>query len=178
MRGVSPMVVPHLSLHSLSGTVSQALHSHGLNFGVSSGPEHVAEGLFAAVTILSEASLPGLWLVLTGWDSIPVPDEEGRCVPSGGSWPICRGIALALHRCGTDPTKPRLHVRTTGSELAVDAGARLASAGSHSPGTGDLPGLAAFLTGEAGRSWSCPVNATGWIELTGTVPTTRTEAAA
>ncbi len=178
VRGVSPMSVPHLSLHSLSGTISQALHSHGLNFGVSSGPDHVAEGLFAAAAMLSEGGLPGLWLVLTGWDSIPVPDEEGSCLSSNGTWPICRGLALALHFPGIDPTKPRLHVRTAPHGCPDDTPSRPSSVSASTAGTDDLPGLAAFLSGQAGRSWSCSFDTAGSIELTGTIPTGRTEAAA
>jgi hypothetical protein len=178
VRGVSPMSVPHLSLHSLSGTISQALHSHGINFGVSSGPDHVAEGLFAAVAIGSENAPPGLWLVLTGWDSNPVPDEEGCCLPNNGTFPVCRGVALALQFAAIDPTKPRLRLRAAPNRCADDTSSCPTSVGTHTVGTGDLPGLAAFLSGQAGASWSCSLDAAGSIELTGTIPATRTEAAA
>jgi hypothetical protein len=178
VRGVSPMSVPHLSLHSLSGTISQALHSHGINFGVSSGPDHVAEGLLAAAAVVTENALPGLWLVLTGWDSIPVSDEEGRCLASNGTFPICRGVALALQFPGTDPTKPRLRVRTDANRWPVDKPSCTSSVGVHAASAGDLPGLAAFLSGQAGASWSCPLDAAGSIDLTGTIPVTRMETAA
>src|SRR5262249_39770127 len=35
--GISPHLIPHRSLHALSGTISQALRIHGPNFGVGGG---------------------------------------------------------------------------------------------------------------------------------------------
>jgi hypothetical protein len=64
--GISPHLIPHRSLHSLSGTVSQALGLHGPNYGVGGGPGAAAEALLAAAALLADGQLPGLWLILTG----------------------------------------------------------------------------------------------------------------
>jgi hypothetical protein len=169
VRGASPMIVPHLSLHAVSGTISQALHVHGANFGVSSGAEHVSEGLMAAVAVLSEIELPALWLVLTSWDSEFVPDEQGRCLAVGETSPVCRGVALALSRAAINEPGPRLRILPASNVLAVTKHSSPVT-----PVTA-LSGLAAFLTGKAGRTWVCPLPVGGWVELTGIIPSGSTE---
>jgi hypothetical protein len=107
--GLSPHLVPHRSLHALSGTVSQALKIHGPNFGVSGGPSAVAEGLLATAALLVGDRLPGVWLVMTGWEREPVlelesgPNPTKNCKP-----PICCGIALALTAAHADSKNRRL----------------------------------------------------------------------
>lgn len=88
--GVSPHLIPHRTLHSLSGTISQALKIQGPNFGVGGGPGSEAECLKAAAALL--ADVPGVWVVLTGWDRSAGlgPNDE----PTSQS--ICGAIALAL----------------------------------------------------------------------------------
>jgi hypothetical protein len=90
--GVSPHTIPHHSLHAVSGTISQALHIHGPNFGISGGPKAVGEAFLVAATMLSENNLPGLWVVLTGTEPeyLPSPSEA----PQTRS--ICLAVALAL----------------------------------------------------------------------------------
>ena len=91
--GVTPHLIPHHSLHAISGTVSQALHIHGPNFGIGGGPSAVAEAFLAAATMISDNNVPGLWVVLTGHDP--------ECLP-GASYqdakpPIfCLAAAVAL----------------------------------------------------------------------------------
>ena len=63
--GVSPHHVPHRSLHSFSGTVSQAFGMRGPNFGAGGGPGCETEGLLAAASTLASSDLPGLWVVVT-----------------------------------------------------------------------------------------------------------------
>jgi hypothetical protein len=104
--GMSPHLIPHRSLHSLSGTVSQALKIHGPNFGVGGGPGGTREALFAALALLNGDKVPGTWVVLTGWEPEPVPDSNGnppaecRCVGRAlalkGTWPDWRGARLRL----------------------------------------------------------------------------------
>ena len=74
--GVTPHMIPHNSLHAVSGTVSQALGIHGPNFGTGGGPKAVAEAFLAAATIISENRLPGLWVLMSGHDP--------ECLPSRG----------------------------------------------------------------------------------------------
>jgi hypothetical protein len=104
--GLSPHFIPHRSQHAVSGTISLALKIHGPNFGTGGGPTSVGEGLMAAAVLLSDHRLPGLWLVLTGWDPELIPNKDGT--PSSGN--ACMAVALALtgHRPGS--SKPRLRV--------------------------------------------------------------------
>jgi hypothetical protein len=90
--GVSPHLIPHRCLHSLSGTVSQALQVHGPNFGVGGGPGGEAEALRAALALLTGQRLPGVWVVLTRLDPELPPDGSG--LPPPGS--SCAALALAL----------------------------------------------------------------------------------
>jgi hypothetical protein len=90
--GVSPHLIPHRSLHSLSGTVSQALKLHGPNFGTGGGPASESEGLLAAVGLLHGKQLPGVWVVLTRVAPEPQADGAGA-LPSDCS---LEAIALAL----------------------------------------------------------------------------------
>lgn len=88
--GISPHLIPHRSLHSISGTLSQALQSHGANLGIGGGTEAVSELFLAAAALLEGDQLPGVWAVLTGWEPEPLPGTP-PAVP-----PICSAAALAL----------------------------------------------------------------------------------
>jgi hypothetical protein len=95
---VSPFVVPHHSLHSVSGTVSQALQTYGPNFGIGGNSGAVVEGLLSALTLLEEDQAPGLWLLLSEYEPEPIPDEAGAClVPV-----VCRALALAFRPAAAD----------------------------------------------------------------------------
>jgi hypothetical protein len=102
-RGGSPMIIPHRSLHAVSGTVSQALGIKGPNIAVGGGPGHLEEGLLAALTLLAEGHLPGIWLVLTQWDPEP---------PLGAAEPgaVCHGLGLALLPAFSGQTGPLLRL--------------------------------------------------------------------
>jgi hypothetical protein len=89
---VSPFIVPHRSLHAVSGTISQGFQIQGPNFGVGGHPGAVLEGLLAALTLLEERPPPGLWLVLSEYEPEPVPDREGICAHPV----VCRALALAF----------------------------------------------------------------------------------
>lgn len=92
---VSPHIVPQCSLHSLAGAVSVALGMHGPHLGVGGGPDALAEGLFAAMTLFRGGAAAGcdaVWLVASEWDSEPALDADGT--PVGD--PLCRGLALLL----------------------------------------------------------------------------------
>jgi len=98
--GISPHLIPHRSLHAISGTVSQALKIHGPNFGVGGGPGSAAEVVLAAAALLGGCDVPGVWVVMTGWNPEPVPDREGRT----SSAAVCNAVALALV-----PSRPGWH---------------------------------------------------------------------
>jgi hypothetical protein len=98
--GVSPHLIPHRSLHSISGTVSQALKIQGPNFGVGGGPGGTVEVLLAATALLEGKRLPGVWIVLTCLDPESPPDEGGRL--AAGTQAV--GLALAvtpIRPCGS-----------------------------------------------------------------------------
>jgi hypothetical protein len=90
--GVSLHVIPQQSLHAMSGTISQALKIHGPNFGVSGGPNPGPDALLLAAAMLADGQLPGLWLVLTGYESEWIPAADGQPTPA----PPCNALALAL----------------------------------------------------------------------------------
>jgi hypothetical protein len=98
--GISPHLIPHRSLHAISGTVSQALKIHGPNFGVGGGPGSAADVLLAATALLGGRDVPGVWVVMTGWSPEPVPNREGRT----SSLAVCNAVALALV-----PSRPGWH---------------------------------------------------------------------
>jgi hypothetical protein len=104
--GVSPHLIPHRSLHSLSGTVSQALKIHGPNFGVGGGPGATTEALLAATALLIGKQLPGVWVVLTCLDSDLPPDKEGRMPPEAQ----VVGLALALTPIRPSGSRNPLHI--------------------------------------------------------------------
>lgn len=93
---VSPHIVPQCSLHSVAGAVSVGLGMRGPQLGVGGGPEALAEGLFAAATIIHAAAAAGappcVWLVATEWEEEPALDAAGSAVDD----PVCRGLALAI----------------------------------------------------------------------------------
>jgi hypothetical protein len=90
--GVSPHVIPHRSLHSLSGTISQALKIHGPNYGVGGGPGAADEVILAALALLERRHNAGLWVVVTALEPESVLDDTG----SGPPGRVARALALAL----------------------------------------------------------------------------------
>jgi hypothetical protein len=104
--GVSPHLIPHRSLHSISGTVSQALRIHGPNFGVGGGPGGTVEILLAATALLEGKRLPGVWMVLTCLDPESPPDEAGKV--ANGTQAV--GLALALTPIHAGGARVRLRI--------------------------------------------------------------------
>jgi len=104
--GLSPHLIPHRSLHALSGTVSQALKVHGPNFGSGGGPGGAADALLTATALLDGGGLPGVWVVLTGWEPEPITDERGQVITPDC---VCDAVALAL--VPPAPGCPRLSLR-------------------------------------------------------------------
>jgi hypothetical protein len=90
--GVSPHLVPHRSLHAISGTVSQFLKVHGPNFGVGGGPGCETELLLAGLSLLASMQLPGLWLLFSRIEPELPSANNGRPPPEAS----CQAIALAL----------------------------------------------------------------------------------
>ena len=103
--GVSPHLVPGHSLHSPSGTISQALHAHGANLGVGGTPGGEREAFLVAATWLEAGWADGVWIVLTGRD----PSATGEvAVSEPGDY---RALALALVGSRPEYEGPRLLIR-------------------------------------------------------------------
>jgi hypothetical protein len=95
--GVSPHLIPHHSVHAVSGTISQALRIVGPNFGIGGGPGAVVEAVTVAATLMADRNLPGLWLVLTEYEPEFVPQHpDGPSVNGHHTDPCAVALALAL----------------------------------------------------------------------------------
>ncbi|MBI2804961.1 MAG: hypothetical protein HYX68_08270 [Planctomycetes bacterium] len=90
--GISPQLIPHQSLHAMSGTISQALRIHGPNFGVGAEPCAGPDALLLAAAMLYDGQLPGLWLALTGYETEWIPAADGQHPTA----PACQALAVAL----------------------------------------------------------------------------------
>lgn len=158
-RTTSPHVIPHRSLHSVSGAISVALRIHGPNFGIGGGPGALAEGLATACTMLADGSLPGAWLVLTQWDPEPILDEQGLD-PAPGT---CHAVALAA--VPADTADGGLRLRCIWDD--AEAPAQPSAAGSNGGPVPHVAQLAEFvLQSAAGRTADLrrpvPTAASGW----------------
>jgi hypothetical protein len=113
--GISPHLIPHRSLHAVSGTISQALAIHGPNFGVSGGYHAADEGLLVAATLLSSGTVPGVWLVMTGYHPEPIPEKPAELSSDGALQPavgqVCRAVALALTVSRPGSQHLKLHLK-------------------------------------------------------------------
>jgi hypothetical protein len=103
--GMSPHFIPHHSGHSVSGTISQVLKSHGPNFGAGGGPGGAVDALVSGAVLIDANHLPGAWVVLVGYNLEPIPERDGSC----SSPVVCHAAALAL---GAErPGRQGLHLR-------------------------------------------------------------------
>jgi hypothetical protein len=109
--GISPHLIPHRTLHSMSGSVSQALKIHGPNFGAGGGPASVIEGLLCATALLAGGTVPGVWLVMTGWQPEVTVNRQGNPTTPDVA---CQGVALALVP-PTPGSRARLHLTAAGA---------------------------------------------------------------
>lgn len=101
--GISPHLIPHRTLHAISGTISQALQIHGPNLGVGGGPNAAIEVMRVAAAFLGNLDLPGIWVVMSGWSTEPNPQllsaaREATSPSTNGFHPVayCQAVALAL----------------------------------------------------------------------------------
>lgn len=100
--GISPHMIPHYTLHAASGTISQALKIQGPNFGISGGPDAPGEAFLVARALLEKNRVPGVWLLLTGYDREKFPRETNKEAPLH-----LEAVALALELGGEGM---RLHI--------------------------------------------------------------------
>jgi hypothetical protein len=116
--GVSPHLIPHQSLHAMSGTISQALKIYGPNFGISGGPNAGPDAFLIAGAMMVDGELPGMWLVLTGHQSEWIPALDGRPTTA----PMCQAVALALITGEPDAAGLHLSLGRVRTDAANDAG--------------------------------------------------------
>ena len=146
--GVSPHHVPHRSLHSFSGTASQAFGMHGPNFGAGGGPGSEIEGLLAATSTLASSDLPGLWLLVTRVEPELAPVNGCHIDPTS----FVEAIALGLvPRAASCPLQLALTHGLAANEEAEPF---------------DLGTLAAMLHRlEEGHETNASLGASGWLTM-------------
>jgi hypothetical protein len=88
--GVSVHVIPHCTAHSVAGTISLALESHGPCIGA--GLENDSDALLAAACILQRPNWFGAWVVFSAWSPELAIDATGR--PNSES--MCLAAAIAV----------------------------------------------------------------------------------
>jgi hypothetical protein len=158
--GLSPHVIPHRSLHSVSGTLSQALNLEGPNLGVGGGCQAGAEAVLLAGSTLAAGGIPGLWITVTGFVPEVVPTEAGRVSrPSD-----CCVVALALTAARPDSSCWRLSVHPA---LSADAEIHL-SEGVVMPLS--VESLFDALNSGHPTDTSFTLGAGGWLQLSGMQP--------
>jgi hypothetical protein len=133
---VSPLIVPYLSLHSMAANICLALGSHGPSFGAGGGPNSLAEGLLAGMTLQGSARVPGVWVIVSEFDPDATHDEA----------PECHAVALAL----TSPDPAQACLRMV---VACDP--------TTTPRVADL---GRCLT-EGSQNWSCRLGGGFQVEL-------------
>lgn len=156
--GISPHMIPHHSLHAISGTISQIFKMQGPNFGVGNGPHSDTEGWLVAATMLSENLVPGIWLVMTGHDGEYIPDGPGRA----GTQPQLEAVALAM--VGEQHGKSGLRVRLAAEDEGLSDPANDPFLSSMAPFS--LTSLIDELTrrdSPPGGMWRLP--GAGWLEI-------------
>jgi hypothetical protein len=159
--GMSPLIIPTLSMHAVAGSLSLALGTHGFNYGVGGSHGHLAEALLAGLTARGDDGVPGVWVVATQFSPEPVPDTMGRSLnPSLGY-----AVALALSASAA-PARSRLNLRAVPEAGGTGEDAR--DVEGIDPPSG-LVALANFLAGPPAvprpRCWSCPLPGGGAVEL-------------
>ena len=156
VSGMSPIIIPTLSLHAPAGSLSLAIKSHGFNYGVGGGPGHLTEALLAGLAARDDGDVPGVWVVATGFDPEPIPDVAGNStVPTFGY-----AVALALVAKSTGKT--RLNLR-------IVPAAAIGSESQAMPEHPSLVELAAFLSdyepGLRKRRWFGAIPGGGAFEI-------------
>jgi hypothetical protein len=152
--GLSPHFIPHKSQHAVSGTISLALKIHGPNFGAGGGPTSAVESLLAGAVLLTDDSVPGVWVVITDWDPELIPVRDGEA--DGSS--LCTAVALALTSHQPGSFNPILKIaRVPGAAHVYEAEPALADV------TAVLSSLARRGRAETSVGWKSTGG--GWIEF-------------
>ncbi|MEI8016745.1 MAG: hypothetical protein WCH39_01030 [Schlesneria sp.] len=103
---VSVQVVPNRSLHSPASMLGLALGCHGPCVGVGGGLDGEPDAWMTAISLLDQQSLPGIWLVFSGWEPDERIDIEGTPLTETS----CTTLALALQPASTANPTARLRI--------------------------------------------------------------------
>ena len=117
---VSVQVVPNRSLHSPASMLGLALGCHGPCVGVGGGLDGETDAWLTATSLLEQHSLPGMWLVFSGWEPDERIDIEGTPLTDTS----CTALVLALQPGSAVTGTARLKIvydQTAPLELEVPA---------------------------------------------------------
>ena len=103
---VSVQVVPNRSLHSPASMVGLALGCHGPCVGVGGGLDGETDAWLTATSLLDQQSLPGMWLIFSGWE----PDEHIDIDGNPLTETRCTALVLALQPESAVAAKARLRI--------------------------------------------------------------------
>lgn len=163
--GMSPLIIPTLSLHAVAGSLSLALKIHGFNYGVGGGHGHLGEALLTGLAARDDNGVPGVWVVATQFSPEPVPDVSGHATNASFGY----GVALALSSSPTAAARSRLNLRVVPtSALEAEAGDDDRDVAGNDPPSG-LVALGGFLNrspvSHRPRRWYCPLPGGGAVAL-------------
>lgn len=118
---VSVQVVPHRSLHSPASMIGLTLGCHGPCVGVGGGLDGETDAWLTAVALLQQESLPGMWLVFSGWEPEVQMDIDGNWLGETR----CTALAIALQPVSAGEDRLRLRiVRDTSAPEALEIPAK------------------------------------------------------
>jgi hypothetical protein len=151
--GMSPLIIPTLSLHAMAASLSLAIKTQGFNYGVGGGHGHLAEALLSGLAAVEDDGVAGVWVVATQFSPEPVPDTAGQSLNACHGY----GVALALEAVTTGRSGLHLRMNPTAAQVSSEVD-RVVSGDEPSSG---LVALAAFLDamppGLRSRRWQCPL---------------------
>jgi hypothetical protein len=158
---VSVQVVPNRSLHSPASMLGLALGCHGPCVGVGGGLDGEPDAWLTATSLLDQQSLPGLWLVFSGWEPDERIDIEGTPLTDTN----CTSLALALQPAScANPTARLRIVYDPFAPVALDVPAKTTAMTlfENLVASGNEQSMTAMLGGglRAEMNWSNPVTTT------------------
>jgi hypothetical protein len=103
---VSVQVVPNRSLHSPASMFGLALGCHGPCVGVGGGLDGETDAWLTATSLLDQQSLPGMWLIFSGWEPDKRIDIEGTPLTDTS----CTALVLALQPGSSTTGSARLRI--------------------------------------------------------------------
>jgi hypothetical protein len=167
---VSVQVVPNRSLHSPASMLGLALGCHGPCVGVGGGLDGEPDAWLTAISLLDQQSLPGIWLVFSGWEPDERIDIEGTPLTETN----CTTLALALQPASTvNPTARLRLVYDQFAPVALEVPAKMTAMTlfENFIASGNEQPLTAMLGGglRAEMTWSNAVTST--IPLLRPIPT-------